>query len=42
MGIGINKFVKNWQTGNGDQRVIDNEGTIVNNRRNPGGGTSVD
>ena len=42
MGIGINKFVKNWQTGNGDQREIDNEGTIVNNHYNPGGGTSVD
>ena len=38
----IDKFVKNWQTGNGVQRVIDNEGTIVNEHYNPDGGISVD
>ena len=42
MGIDIKKFVKNWQTGNGVQRVIDNEGTIVNEHYNPDGGISVD
>lgn len=38
----IDKFVKNWQTGNGVKRVIDNEGTIVNEHYNPDGGISVD
>ena len=35
MGIGIKKFVENWQTGNGVQRMIDNEGAIVNDYFNP-------
>ena len=38
----IDKFVKNRQTGNGVQRVIDNEGTIVNEQYNSDSGISVD
>ena len=38
----IDKFVKNWQTGNGVQRVIDNEGTIVKNTITLMDGISVD
>ena len=35
MKIPIKKFVNNWQTGDGVQRVIDNKGTIVNEYFNP-------
>ena len=32
---------KFWQTQNGVQRLIDNEGTIVNEHYNPDGGISI-
>ena len=42
MKIGINKFVNNWQSGDGVQRVIDNDGTIIDEHYDPNGGISVD
>ena len=42
MKIPIKKFVNNWQTGDGVQRVIDNKGTIIAEFFNPNGGISVD
>ena len=42
MKVPIKKFVNNWQSGDGVQRVIDNKGTIIDEHYDPNGGISVD
>jgi hypothetical protein len=40
--VELEKFVKNWQRGDGRTRVINSEGEIVAEHYDPSGGDSID